>query len=188
MNLAYNDYLKHHGIKGQKWGIRRYQNSDGTLTSEGKRRYGSVLEAQSKSKRILNSVKEWNKKVNEKYQKGKITYTDNQIKEFIKRDYGIDTEMAEMEAKEYGYKSVKEMYEDRTNSFLKRDVNNSEKTIKFFEDAYKKYSDMLVADVSKKDIKLAKKFVDHVYFDDRSGIDESYIDYHLSNDRKRYNI
>lgn len=31
--------LQHHGIKGQKWGIRRYQNPDGTLTEEGKLRY-----------------------------------------------------------------------------------------------------------------------------------------------------
>ena len=33
--------LYHHGILGQKWGVRRYQNSNGTLTSEGKARYGS---------------------------------------------------------------------------------------------------------------------------------------------------
>lgn len=32
--------LYHHGIKGQKWGIRRYQNEDGTLTAEGRERYG----------------------------------------------------------------------------------------------------------------------------------------------------
>ena len=32
----YNNYLYHHGIKGQKWGIRRYQNADGSLTAEGK--------------------------------------------------------------------------------------------------------------------------------------------------------
>lgn len=31
--------LSHHGIKGQKWGIRRYQNSDGSLTAEGRERY-----------------------------------------------------------------------------------------------------------------------------------------------------
>ena len=36
------DSLTHHGIKGQKWGIRRFQNPDGTLTAEGKRRYGTV--------------------------------------------------------------------------------------------------------------------------------------------------
>lgn len=34
-----NDYLEHYGIKGQKWGVRRYQNPDGTRTPEGKIRY-----------------------------------------------------------------------------------------------------------------------------------------------------
>lgn len=33
--------LSHHGIKGQKWGRRRYQNKDGSLTPAGKQRYGS---------------------------------------------------------------------------------------------------------------------------------------------------
>lgn len=36
---AYENYLAHHGIKGQKWGVRRFQNEDGTLTEEGKARY-----------------------------------------------------------------------------------------------------------------------------------------------------
>lgn len=31
------DELQHHGIKGQKWGVRRYQNSDGSLTAKGKK-------------------------------------------------------------------------------------------------------------------------------------------------------
>lgn len=37
-----NDELYHHGIKGQRWGVRRYQNPDGSLTAAGVRRYGTV--------------------------------------------------------------------------------------------------------------------------------------------------
>lgn len=35
------DEIKHHGIKGQKWGVRKYQNKDGSLTDAGKKRYGT---------------------------------------------------------------------------------------------------------------------------------------------------
>lgn len=38
--VTYSNELYHYGVKGQKWGIRRYQNPNGTLTEEGKVRYG----------------------------------------------------------------------------------------------------------------------------------------------------
>lgn len=42
--------LRHHGIKGQRWGIRRFQNKDGTLTSAGKKRYAESISDEEKSR------------------------------------------------------------------------------------------------------------------------------------------
>ena len=36
--IPFGDELYHHGIKGQKWGVRRFQNPDGSLTAEGRKR------------------------------------------------------------------------------------------------------------------------------------------------------
>lgn len=55
--------LIHHGIKGQKWGIRRFQNADGSLTAAGRRRYGngasgSKGEAASSRKGLTDAQKD----------------------------------------------------------------------------------------------------------------------------------
>lgn len=37
------NYLSHHGVKGIKWGVRKYQNPDGSLTAEGKKKISEQI-------------------------------------------------------------------------------------------------------------------------------------------------
>lgn len=57
--LEYKNYLCHHGIKGQKWGVRNYQNEDGGLTAQGQRRYNTNISDyqayKSRSQALANS-------------------------------------------------------------------------------------------------------------------------------------
>lgn len=47
--VIYNGELYHHGVPGQKWGVRRFQNSDGSLTAAGRKHYGEAAVAGAKA-------------------------------------------------------------------------------------------------------------------------------------------
>ena len=89
----YEDYLAHHGILGQKWGVRRYQNKDGSLTAAGRRHVKQIekkdakwahknhdkiyKETYKKSREELNDylVNDLNKRVQMKNADGKLSLT-----------------------------------------------------------------------------------------------------------------
>lgn len=100
----YSTELYHHGILGMKWGIRRFRNKDGTLTSEGAKRYKQLMreaKARSPYRRAEYASEEKEKagirKVNESQDiisKGKIItrWSNNDEKVTNKRTYASLTE------------------------------------------------------------------------------------------------
>lgn len=50
----YANELYHFGVKGMRWGVRRYQNKDGSLTNAGKRRYPVVMSGPYEQNRRIN--------------------------------------------------------------------------------------------------------------------------------------
>lgn len=61
-------YLAHYGVLGMKWGVRRYQNADGSLTAAGRKRYNKQ-EAKENYKKAKADIKKEQKIVNNRYKK-----------------------------------------------------------------------------------------------------------------------
>lgn len=55
--MIYLSNLQHHGIKGQKWGVRRYRNRDGSLTPAGRKRYSDSAPAHADHKKVYDGKK-----------------------------------------------------------------------------------------------------------------------------------
>jgi hypothetical protein len=67
-----NNELYHHGIKGQRWGVRRYRNKDGSLTEEGKKHYQTDEKFKKKYDKYISRKEFWASDKGKRVKKGAI--------------------------------------------------------------------------------------------------------------------
>lgn len=103
--ITSNGELYHWGIKGMKWGVRRYQNTDGSLTPAGKRRYYDTPELNKQKSELAELKKQMvtnNKAYEKAYNKAAFVPTKSNYKELkILSDKNIESQKAYKKAKAY---------------------------------------------------------------------------------------
>lgn len=91
----YPSYLIHYGIEGQKWGVKRFQNEDGTYTSEGLERRRKLIENGASRKEIRKATKEgkkelrYNKDLRKKQEKAGKKF-DKTTEKILSKNSGSD--------------------------------------------------------------------------------------------------
>ncbi len=76
--MSQYDFLYHHGILGQKWGVRRFQKENGSMTSAGKKRYAKYIDNDNSSKQKQIKRPEETNKSDDNRINSKHTLSDRQ--------------------------------------------------------------------------------------------------------------
>ena len=112
------EYLAHHGVKNQRWGVRRFQNPDGSLTAAGKLRYSVGNGGRSISKKVdpKSAAKLKKRQVKETAKLERLKIKEAAKNE--KRKEKLEKKKSHMTNKEY----VKTLSDEKLKAINNRDI------------------------------------------------------------------
>ena len=161
-----NNELYHHGIKGQKWGIRRFQNKDGSLTKAGLKRYSDSASsaASAVGKAIVKGGKKVAEKISEKHAQRK---EEKRIENLMSKPIRKLTEEERIERMDRKMKEKELLALEKNVSDLKSGAMS--KGRKFIEDMVTKVAIPSVLDAGQKQLTsfLNKKLGDALGLGDK---------------------
>ena len=137
--------LYHHGIKGQRWGVRRFQNKDGSLTSKGKSRYRKGAEIFREHSKLSDEKEAKLKKSSKEYQQLKNEYTKLTDKYDLDNQWGHENDSA--------YKATTRNFAQIKRDILEDDINRMDDVFSKKAEEYankeilKKYGDTALSDM-----------------------------------------
>ena len=145
-DYEYTPELYHHGVKGMKWGVRRYQNAVGSLTPAGKKKYDDDPVGQAKLA-YKSAKKDYNKAYNKAYNRAVAAYSP--IK---KHRQANDARWEDAANKAENFRKAKADYKQ-----AKHIEKEAEKTTKALTKQYGKLEDGYVYEkkTTKKDLERA---------------------------------
>lgn len=150
------DYFEHHGILGMKWGVRRYQNADGSLTEAGRKRYDKVASSPTQSKLDTSDALRISKKTSS-YQAAKEKSSTKKADKYKKK---ADSEFDPIKKDKYLSKSKAAEKEAETARIIKEEYSK------------------LYKDISEGSVKAGKDFVVQRDIEAHLLMPVSYIDYY----------
>lgn len=144
--------LYHWGIKGMRWGVRRYQNSDGTLTSAGKKRYDKELSRLRAEQKVVKNKQATKAKID------KLTSKRQELEQ-QKKDLEGESRLAQVKQKSEERKAnkPKKHVKDMSDEELSQAIARMK-----LEEQYKEY---MSKNETKQKASLGERFINTVVKD-----------------------